>query len=65
MVIEQTGFDDTESLLAAMEDLRQQLHETVGDVEPVETLAARLQAAERISHELDRLIVRYMQLQSA
>lgn len=56
---------DSDALLAAMEELRQRLHDAVGDVDPVETLAERLQQAESISSELDRLIVRYMQLQPA
>lgn len=65
MVLDLQGLDDSNALLAAMEDLRQRLHDTVGEVDPVETLAERLQAAESISLELDRLIVRYMQMQSA
>lgn len=62
MVLDLSGLDSKDALLAAMESLRQRLHETVGDAEPLETLAERLQAAEEISHQLDRLIVRYMQL---
>lgn len=65
MVLDLQGLDDSNALLAAMEDLRQRLHDTVGEADPVETLAERLQAAESISLELDRLIVRYMQMQSA
>lgn len=64
MVLDSHGLDDRNALLAEMEELRQRLHDTVGEADPVETLAERLKAAESISLQLDRLIVRYMQMQS-
>lgn len=55
--------DEIAVVLATMEELRQRLHDMVGELEPWDTLPERLQAAEEISRELDGLIVHYMQLQ--